>query len=152
VTTISTPILLSGAIKRFIECVISDNASQQPSVHEFYLPEKGLANQNIPEFPYIIVRLHKGETQSDAHKVIVNLLFGTKSEDPEAPKDVFNVMERVRLALLKNRTLENQFRLEIDSSNAYKWEFFEGQPHPEYIGQAITTWMLPTITEEVNGL
>lgn len=148
----ATPILLSGAIKRFIEAEMMDNASQQPAVHEFYLPEKVLGNQNIPEFPYIIVRLHKGETQSDAHKIIVNLYFGTKSEDPEAPKDVFNMMERVRLALLKKRTLENQFRLEIEQPNAYKWEFFEGQPNPEYIGQAITTWMLATITEEVEGL
>lgn len=127
---------------------MSDNASQQPAVHEFYLPEKSLGNQNVPEFPYIIVRMHKGETQSDAHKVIVNLLFGTKSEDQEAPKDVLNVMERVRLAFLKNRTLEGQFRLELP----YKWEFYEGQPVPEYIGQAITTWTLPTITEEVEGI
>ncbi|OBZ08049.1 hypothetical protein [Bacillus sp. FJAT-26390] len=148
----STPILLSGAIKRFIEAVIADNVSQQPAVHEFYLPEKVLGNQNVPEFPYIIVRLHKGETQADGHKVIVNLYFGTKSEDAEAPKDVFNVMERVRLALLKNRTLERQFRLEVEQPNAYKWEFFEGQPSPEYIGQAITTWTIPTITEEVEGI
>jgi len=145
---LSTPILLSGAIKRFIEGVLAENFSQRPTVYEFSLPEKSLTNQSIPEFPYVIVRPHKGDAMEEGHAISIILYFGTKSEEHEAPKDVFNVMERVRLAFLKKRTLEGQFRLELP----YKWEFYEGQPVPEYIGQAITTWKLPTITEEVEGI
>ncbi|MGG1638226.1 hypothetical protein [Paenibacillus sp. NRS-1760] len=144
----STPILLSGAIKRFIEGVLAENVSQQPQVFEFVLPQKTHQNMNAEDYPFVIVRVINGEDQEDQHKVTVNLIFGTKSEQEAGFQDVLNLMERVRVAFRKRRTLDNQFRVELP----YKWTLFEDQPYPEWIGQAITTWTLPTISEEVEGI
>ncbi|MDU5945827.1 MAG: hypothetical protein E6Z15_01970 [Paenibacillus macerans] len=142
----STPILLSGAIKRFIEGVLADYVSEQVQVHEGYLPTKTAENIHTPDYPYVIVRLHTGDAQDSGHTVSVLLYFGTKSEDDEGFKDVLNVMEHVRIALLKQRVIENQFRMELP----YTWELFEGQPQPEWVGMAKTKWTLPAVLEEVH--
>lgn len=143
----STPIQLAAAIKQFIDGVLQDNASLQPRVYEGYLPQK-LASNTESDFPYVIVRLHKGEDGESGHPIIVNLIFGSESQDNDGYRDILNIMERVRLAFMKNRTLHGQFRLELP----YKWELFEDQPYPEWIGKAVTTWTIPSLTEEVEGI
>lgn len=141
----STPILLSGAIKKFIEGVLADYVPMQVQVYEGYLPSKTAENINTPDYPYVIVRLHTGDAQDNGHTVNVLLYFGTKSDDDEGFKDVLNVMEHVRIALLKQRVIEKQFRMELP----YTWELFEGQPQPEWVGLAKTKWTLPAVREEV---
>jgi len=144
----STPILLSQAIKSFLEPLLADGVSVRPRVYEGYLPKLTSANADAEDFPYVIIRIHKGSTGADGNPVVVNLILGTKCEAEDGFKDVLMLFDRIQTALFKTRVLDRQFRLELP----YEWELFEDQPYPEWIGKIKTTWILPTITEEVEGI
>ncbi|MFH5187112.1 hypothetical protein ACHHV8_33520 [Paenibacillus sp. TAB 01] len=114
-----------------------------PHVHAGYLPQQQSGSENVSDFPYIIVRILDGQDQ-DESIVRIKLLFGIFSRDDNGFVDVLNLMEKVRQSLLKDRVVDNRYRLELP----YKWKLFEDQPYPEWIGEADTTWMIPTILEE----
>ncbi|MDQ0114360.1 hypothetical protein [Paenibacillus harenae] len=143
-----TPTLLSKAIKDFIEKLFSDAVTVKPSVYEGYLPKRTVENQDEPDYPFILVRMTKGKQTDDAHAVIVKLIVGVKAIDEAEFLNALNVMDRVRIAFSRQRVLASQFRLELP----FEWELFEEQPHPEYLGQAIMNWTLPSVTEEVEGI
>lgn len=141
---ISTPILLLQALREHLEALVSDNVKVQPKVHIGFLPPKNKDNENISDFPFIIIRPHTGKDLQDNSKVTVKFVFGTKSEDPEGFIDLFSLMEQVRIDLQRRRIIDRRYRLELP----YDWEFYEEQPYPEWYGQAVTTWTLPAIQEE----
>lgn len=142
-----TPILLIEALKEFISGVVADMVlPTTPTVHLGYLPSKTKENAGQSDMNFIIIRPLSGEDQEDRNKVTVKLLFGTESQDDDGFMDVFNVMETVRIALLKKRIIEHLFPLELP----YKWKFFEEQPQPDWFGEAETIWALPTVQQEVD--
>lgn len=141
---ISTPVLLLKAIQEYIQELVSDNVQGIPSVHIGFLPQKNRENAEISEFPFIIIRPAVREDQHDSSRVTVKLVFGVKSEDQQGFIDLFNIMEQVRIALLKQRIINRRYRMELP----FKWEFFDEQPYPEWYGQATTIWTLPAIQEE----
>lgn len=139
----TNPLFLLDVVAEHLEKVVADSASPQtPEVHKMFLPFKTKQTVQSSAFNYIIVRLSKGKDNVDNNTVTVKLLFGTKAEDDEGYADVFNAMEKVRVALLKHRAI-GSFRLE-----SYEWEFFDEQPYPEWVGVATTTWTLPTVLDE----
>lgn len=148
-----TPIDLMKSLKRFLEQVIQHYSLEtnvktikEPQVIEMFLPPKKY--NEIPDYPFIIIRIIDGEdTETDA-TVKVKLLFGTYSEDRDGYADVLNMMERVRQELLKQRILDKKYRMELP----YTWKVFEEQPYPEWIGEATTTWVVSRVQEEVPWL
>lgn len=142
---ILTPILLLQAIKEYIEVLVSDNAQTKPAIHIGFLPHRNKDNSGESEFPFVIVRPEAGNDQQDDSKVTVKLIFGVKAEDQQGFIDLFNLMEQVRIALLRQRIINRRYKMELP----YKWEFFDEQPYPEWYGQATTIWILPAIQEEV---
>lgn len=137
---ISTPILLIQAIKGFLEELVQDSVIPKPAVHLGYLPRQTKDNADKPEFPYILVRPATGIDNDDC-KVTVHLIFGSEADDDQGFLDVFNQMERVRIALLEQQIIDRRFRLELP----YKWEFPPEQPEPYTIGLVTTIWTLPTV-------
>lgn len=144
-----TPALLLMAIQHFLSETLADNVVTIPAVHIGYLPSKTASNRDQPEYPFIIVRALEGKV-TDEHKVKVKLLFGTKSNDDEGYLDVLNLVERVRIAILRSGVLERKYRL--DNEQPLMWKLYEEQPQPEWVAEATMTWLLPTIREENNLL
>lgn len=142
-----TVLLALRAIKSFLEGELSGDITVKPAIHIGFLPQKNRENANESEYPFIIVRPMDCE-DAEFNSTTIKLIFGTKAEDDEGYQDCLNIMERTRIALLKKRILDQRYRLETP----YKWKFFEEQPHPEWIGEAVTRWTLPTVIEEVEGL
>ncbi|OBZ09104.1 hypothetical protein A8L34_22500 [Bacillus sp. FJAT-27264] len=138
--------MLMIAIQDFLRKSLADDAATIPAVHLGALPSKTSSNRDDPVFPLIIVRPMDGESDNDSAKVQVKLLFGTQSEDDSGFIDVLNLMERVRILLMRQRVINRQFRIESN----WKWTFMEDQPEPQWICQAITTWTLPQIRQEVS--
>lgn len=140
-------VLALQSLKKFIESELEGDVTTVPAVHIGYLPKKTHVNVEENEFPFVILRPLEGEdSDHETGFATIKLLFGTKSDDDEGFIDVLNVMERVRIALLKKRVLDQRYRLELP----YKWKFHEEQPEPEWIGEATTKWLLPTVHEEVE--
>ncbi|MEC0269061.1 hypothetical protein [Paenibacillus anseongense] len=128
-----------------MELILKDRVGGTPQVHIGYLPQKTATNAQNGDFPYIIVRALKGSDEDEKGcGTTVKLLFGTQSTDDDGFMDVLNVMEDVRIALLKKRLLDHRYDMQLP----YQWQLFEEQPSPEWIGEAMTTWTLPTILRE----
>lgn len=143
-----TPVMLMMAIKDFLKKELADDAATIPAVHLGALPSKNAENRNDPVFPLIIVRPMEGDGDDKESRAQVKLLFGTQSEDDSGFIDVLNLMERVRILLMKQRIIDKKFRIESN----WKWQFLEDQPEPQWICQAVTTWTLPPIRQEVKHL
>jgi len=143
-----TPVMLMMAIKDFLIKELADDAATIPAVHLGALPSKTAENRNDPVFPLIIVRPMDGDGDNDESRVQVKLLFGTQSEDDSGFIDVLNLMERVRILLMRQRIIDRKFQIEPN----WKWQFLEDQPEPQWICQAITTWTLPQIRQEVKHI
>lgn len=82
-------------------------------------------------FPHIVPRLIKGDDTETGSNVTVRIYFGTYCEDVnDGWRELFNLMEHSRQALLKQRTIANRFRLELP----IHYEIYEDQPYPEWFG------------------
>lgn len=137
---ISTPILLIMAIQNFLKELVKDSVIAKPAVHLGYPPRKNKDNADKEVFPYILVRPGEGIDNEDC-KVKVHLIFGSEADDDQGFLDVFNQMERVRIALLEEPILDKRFKMELP----FKWEFPPEQPEPYTIGLVTTIWALPTV-------
>ncbi|PWK16065.1 hypothetical protein [Tumebacillus permanentifrigoris] len=122
----------------------NEQTEKAPAVVLHGLPPKG--EKDTPDFPFIIVRLLEGESNDSGSKAQVKLIFGTYSEDFDGIIDLMNLMERVEQALFKKGILEKRYRIE----NPFKWKVPEEQPAPEWLGEAVSIWSVPQVTEEVQ--
>ncbi|WP_143191819.1 hypothetical protein [Paenibacillus sp. P46E] len=122
---------------------MKESVIQSPAVHLGFLPRRSKDNADTAEFPYILVRPAIGIDNDDC-KITVHLLFGSMADDDQGFLDLFNQMERVRIALLKQQIIDHRFRIELP----YKWEFPPEQPEPYTIGLITTIWTLPTVQPE----
>ena len=146
-----TPLLLIDELKGFLEEIAETYAletgkgsQKTPQVVEGWLPPK--ESQDVPDIPYIIIRLTEGEDTSETARATVKILIGTYSEDPDGWKDSMNVLLRIRERLLVVRTIGNKFRVELP----LKWKLFEEQPYPIWIGEVNTIWTVALPIEQVK--
>ncbi|QWU15680.1 hypothetical protein SAMN04487895_12725 [Paenibacillus sophorae] len=143
-----TLVMLMVALKQFLETKLADDATTVPTVHLGFLPTKTADNRDDPVYPMIIIRPVEGQGDDKGANAQVKLLFGTQSEDDAGFIDLLNLMERVRILLLRQRIIDNKFQIDPN----WKWKFYEQQPLPEWVGEVVTTWDLPQIRQEVKGL
>ena len=137
-----TPLLLLTELKKFIEGVVKDYSLEtqekgkrkEPQVVEGYLPPKKATD--IPDFPYVIVRLMDGTDTDSEAKVTIRIVFGTYSEEFEGWKDPLNILFRVREKLFTQRVLAKKYRVEYP----LKWQSFEDPPYPAWIAEMTTIW------------
>jgi hypothetical protein len=142
-----TVVLLMRAIKAFIEAELVGDVSIVPAVHIGFLPHKTREKLDVPEFPCIIVRALEGSDE-DSSQPTIKLFFGVETQEEDGFLHLVNLMERVRIALLRKGILDNRYRLE----RPYKWKVYEEQADPVFIGEATTTWTMATVLEEVPGI
>ncbi|MFC4102913.1 hypothetical protein [Paenibacillus xanthanilyticus] len=140
-----TTVMLLGAIKRFLDSLFA-HESIVPTTRLGFLPQKapGPGGAQESDFPFIIIRPAVGEDALNGQTVKVKLLFGHKCQDDDGFIELFNIMETTRIAFLYQRFLEQRFIFNGD----YKWTFFDEQPYPEWIGEAVLSFTLPTVLEE----
>lgn len=146
-----TPLLLLEELKLFLEGVVADYSLETnkgqlkaPQVIEGWLPPK--ESNDIPDVPYVILRMTDGEDNSDIARTNVKILIGTYSEEVDGWKDAVNVLLRIRQQLLTVRTLGKKFRMELP----LKWKLFEEQPYPIWIGEITTIWAVALPIEQVE--
>lgn len=118
--------------------------AKAPQVVEGWLPPK--ESTEVPDVPYVILRLLEGEDSAESAQVNIKILVGSYSEDTDGWKDAVNVILRIRERLLINRTLGKKFRLK----QPLKWKLFEEQPYPIWIGEITTIWTVALPIEQVE--
>lgn len=120
-------------------------------VYQMRLPDSTSATKKAP---YIIHQLITGKdaqspgdhTQSQA---TVRSIFCVYSDDEqEGGLYLLNLMERLRIDLLKSRVLGNQFILDL--SNGLEALIYPDDTAPYFAGEMVSNWILPSIEREVN--
>lgn len=135
--------LLIMAIQKFLKEQLADDMLPVPPVLLGYLPQ---SNAGKPVYPVIMIRPAEGEGDSGQGQIQIKLQFGTQSEDDTGLIDLLNLMERVRILLLRKRVLESKFVMD----GSWKVKLNEEHPADDWGGELVTTWALPEIRQEAQ--
>lgn len=122
-----------------------DGSIKPPQVVDGYLPpkrsQKNEQGEDIPDYPYIIVRPTAGQTNEQRMTMAnVTILIGCYSEDFDGYKYCLLVLAVIRKALMEKPTIDKRFRLELP----FEWNQPEEQPWPEWQLEITTRWSLAT--------
>ena len=134
----------------------SRNLLRKPQIAKGYIlpKENHKAEEDYKsEFPFICTRLVelKNKDASNLHYIIrVKIIFGVHCEgtldekenpinDGSGYRDIWNLIEKTRLELMSKRTIDNRYRLNMESIKA---EIPEEQPYPYWEGWIISDWDL----------
>ncbi len=118
--------------------------------YKMRLPDSSAAQKKAP---YIIHQIVTGKDQQrhgDKAKsgTVVRSVFCVYNEDEqEGALMLLNLMERLRISLLKTVVIGNQFELDLDAG--LETMIYPDDTAPYYAGEMISTWKLPAVEREV---
>lgn len=161
-----TAYFLLKSLIAYLQDVIDEYAAAQadggnyqvPKVFDWYLPFKNPRASEKIDFPYVTAKLVEGtDPVDDGHSptlstVRIDISFGVFAEakdengfhHPDGAYDLINLMEFVRIRLLRHGVIDNQYRIE----RPYKWHFPDEQPYPLWVGQAQTIWTVQSVPQQ----
>lgn len=113
-------------------------------VHKMRLPDSGSATKKAP---YIIHQVITGKDTTESQTVIRSIFCVYNDNEEEGGLMLLNLIERVRIALLKAGTVGNQFTLDINAG--VERLIYPDDTAPFYAGEMISTWKMPTVKREV---
>lgn len=129
-----------------------DGGGQKPvTVYEQLIPEEVFENDDAAEYhPLIGVTLTTLEDDDERSEATLDLTFAVYSEDADGWLDLMNLIETVRLALLKKKMLARRYRLVLPLTV----ELIERQPRPFFYGLMTAKYLIHQPEEErvhMNG-
>ena len=125
--------------------------TRPPEVHKMRLPNSRDAKKVAP---YILLQLVNGTDKqphgkpSDSSAVIRIIYCVYCANEEEGAAHLLNVMDAVRIRLLKRVVVGNQFELDTDAG--LDTVIYNEDTAPYYAGEMICTFKLPTIEREVS--
>jgi hypothetical protein len=159
-----TRVALLEALKNFIEDEIKDikypvsvqkgdekARTKTPEVFKMRLPDSESAKKIVP---YIIIQYVNGvdkqsHSQRSESSCIIRIIFTTYSEDEQAGAIMLmNLMDTVRLGLLKKVVIGGCFKLDTDAG--LEDLIYNDDTAPYYAGEMVGTFILPPIEREVS--
>lgn len=132
-------------------------ANERPA--DVYIGRLPDTKQNTKKAPYILHQMVNSASKQPMgeelqSKAIVRSIFCVYCDDEqEGTLMLINLMERLRISLLKNPLIgDNAFELDLSKEDGAGWEdlVYQDDTYPYYLGEAITTWELPPIKREVR--
>ena len=137
--------VIKEAVKDYV-LTIEGQQEKKITVYPQHIPDENFSSDEY--YPLIIVSAQKidddeGGTINDS-TVDIGLTFGVYGDDENAWRDLLNIMESVRQAVLKNRTINRRHRLILP----LKWEVIEAQPYPFWFGYGTLKYTIAQPVEE----
>ncbi|SHG90337.1 hypothetical protein [Tepidibacter thalassicus] len=130
----------------------SEEAKERPAeVHKMRLPDKEGETKRIP---YILLQFLTGkdkqeEGESPESECKIRIIVATYSEDGgEGAMDVLNVLTRIRISLLKDGVVGEQFLIK----KPLEYIVYPDDTAPYYMGEMLTIWEMPEIEREVRNI
>ena len=158
-----TKVILLEELKKFTEIAIKDiimptkpqKGDTEPTfraaeVYKMRLPDSNSATKISP---YIIHQVITGKdsqqpTQREESAAVVRSIFCVYNEDEqEGGLMLLNLMERLRIELLKKGVIGHRFALDLETGIEYL--IYPDDTAPFYAGEMISNWLLPTVEREV---
>ena len=85
----------------------------------------------------------------EAGVAVVRSIFAVYNDDEqEGGLMLLNLMERMRIALLKQVVIGNQFTLDLDAG--LETMAYPDDTAPYFVGEMLSTWKLPAVEREVS--
>jgi len=124
------------------------------AVHRMRLPDGKAAEKKAP---YII---HQIITSKDSQQpgqyvssvAVIRSIFCVYNDDKEGEEEgslmLLNLMERLRISLLKQVVIGERYELDLEAG--MEALIYPDETAPYYIGEMSTTWKLPAIKREVK--
>ena len=119
-------------------------------VYKMRLPDSQAATKKAP---YIIHQIITGkdaqpEGEKTNSRTKIRSIFCVYCEDEqEGGLHLLNLMERLRIDLLKKRIISKQF--ELDLKDGLEYLIYPDDTAPYYAGEMISDWKLPSVEREV---
>ena len=155
--------VLLDVLKEFTETVTKDlimplNPQKGETVPQYRNAEVfkmrlPVSSEAKKKAPYIIHQVITGKdnqigTQNTSCTAVIRSIFCVYNEDEqEGALMLLNLMERLRIALLKQRVIGKQFALDMESGIEYL--IYPDDTAPFFAGEMVSTWLLPRIEREV---
>lgn len=113
-------------------------------VHKMRLPDSRSAKKKAP---YIIHQVITGKDTTASSAVVRSIFCVYNEREDEGGLMLLNLMERLRIALLKAGTVGEQFTLDINAG--MERMIYPDDTAPFYAGEMISTWKMPRVEREV---
>lgn len=124
-----------------------------PDVYDMGLPSYTLEEKKLPYVIHQIVTAKDVFPQGGARpesQTVVRSVFGVYHWDShEGPLALLGMIERMRLGLWRQRVLGKQFTLDVKQGLDYL--IYEKQFPPYYLGEMLSSWILPNIALELQS-
>ena len=129
----------------------NDTKKERPAeVHLMRLPDSKSAHKKAP---YILHQFITGADQQnpgsrDTSTATVRSIFCVYSDnEEEGGMILLNLMERLRIALLKQRVIGDQFTLDLEAK--LEALCYPDDTAPYFCGEMVSVWKLPSVEREV---
>ena len=125
--------------------------TRAPAIHLMRLPDSRSVTKIAP---YILIRYITGMAKQEdgerpEYNAVIRMIFCVYGKDEEeGALSLINVMDSVRIKLLKTVTVANCFRL--DTTKGLEELVYEDDTAPYYAGEMVGTFQLPPIEREVD--
>lgn len=129
----------------------AEQGSRAAEIHLMRLPDSGSAQKKAP---YIIHQLITGKDvqpqgEDETSSAIVRSIFCVYNDnEEEGSLMLLNLMERLRIRLLRQVVIGNQFQLDLVAG--LECVIYPEDTAPYYAGEMVSTWILPAIQREVR--
>lgn len=120
-------------------------------VHLMRLPDSKAAHKKAP---YVLHQFITGADQQapgtrDTSTATVRSIFCVYSDnEEEGGMHLLNLMERVRIALLRQRVIGDQFTLDLEAK--LETLCYPDDTAPYFAGEMVSVWKLPAVEREVT--
>lgn len=123
-----------------------------PDVYDHGLPDFSQAEKKVPYIIHQVITANdvwRAGQQFPESKTVVRSIFAVYHEDSqEGQRVLLGMLERLRIALWRQRVIGKQFKLDMKAGADYL--IYEKQLPPFYAGEMLTTWELPSVKLEVT--
>jgi hypothetical protein len=130
----------------------SEKGSRPADVHLMRLPDSTAAQKKAPYIIHQIISSRdiqpEGENES-ASTVIRSIFCVYNDNEEEGGLMLLNLMERLRISLLRQIVIGDQFQLDLKAG--LETLVYPDDTAPYYAGEMISTWKIPAIQREVRS-
>lgn len=130
----------------------AEKITRAADIHLMRLPDSRAAQKKAP---YIIHQLITGKDiqpqgEDETASAVVRSIFCVYNDDEEEGSLMLvNLMERLRIHLLKQVVIGDQFQLDLVAG--LESMIYPEDTAPYYAGEMVSTWILPAIQREVRS-
>lgn len=129
----------------------TETSVRAADVYCMRLPDSSAATKKAPYILHQVVTgkdVQKAQQKPDAGTLVRSVFCVYCDDEEEGALMLLNLMERLRIELLKTVVIGRQFELNL--TEGVETLVYIEDTAPYYAGEMVTTWKMPSIEREVS--